>query len=349
MRQTTKTTRSRRFAGVRNAALATGLLGCLFLGTSSAVADDADGPLPEWPEYPGLTFDIDYLMAPHSVGRTEVAAAKQWMRMPVMFSAVQNGPAVTRSDASCRRADFAGRSSYSNYAPTVNFISKPGAPRPFGYLGPFTVRTAAFGSIPVEASVYVVQARNKHDQPISMRGGQQVEVFCPGRGPNASASQRENALTNTAIAGKVRVQVNSLKVDGVDLRLSKTCRTGLFDLNLTSPDVYSLDPKLTPRTSPFVSPQESGQTDAEYVMTNPYFKVTFGGRLTADVDVPAFTDCGTASGDDISPLLTATVSGPGTSDVRSEALQGKVNPGDCELTYTCGPGRLPDIDLPARP
>ncbi len=185
-----------------------------------------------------------------------------------------------------------------------------------------------------------------YDQPIAFRGRQVPGIFCPGRGPHAGPTEEEGFLKQAWIRGRARVVVETLRVDGVDLRIAGSCRTALFDLSLESPDVYDLQPGLTVADSPFLDPADKGQTAVEYIMTNPYFKLTSGGLLTARFEVPAFSGCRTATGEDVSRLLTAAVSGPGTTEVRSQAMEVKALPLICGWTYSCDPDPLPALSLP---
>ncbi|MFF2848126.1 DUF6801 domain-containing protein [Streptomyces sp. NPDC058001] len=52
--------------------------------------------------------------------------------------------------------------------------------------------------------------------------------------------------------------------------------------------------------------------------TGRYINVLIGGLLTGTVDIPAFTGCGT-NGEDVSPLFTASISGPGNLITMNQA------------------------------
>jgi hypothetical protein len=83
--------------------------------------------------------------------------------------------------------------------------------------------------------------------------------------------------------GEVSLRLTDAHVNGVPLDLGPNCRTA-------HPVVLSLQ----------------GSTFAD----TPY-RVQFGGRLNGDISIPSFTGCGV--GEDLDPLLTASVSGPGNS------------------------------------
>lgn len=62
---------------------------------------------------------------------------------------------------------------------------------------------------------------------------------------------------------------------------------------------------------------------AQTVLTGsaPAYNVLGGGPLSGHVDIPAFTGCRGASGEDLDPLITASISGPGNVlDIRQGAV-----------------------------
>lgn len=55
--------------------------------------------------------------------------------------------------------------------------------------------------------------------------------------------------------------------------------------------------------------------------TAPAYNVLGGGPLAGHVDIPAFTGCRTPGGEDLDPLITASISGPGNVlDIRQGAV-----------------------------
>ncbi|MBC7269927.1 MAG: hypothetical protein H5T76_14660, partial [Streptomyces sp.] len=61
------------------------------------------------------------------------------------------------------------------------------------------------------------------------------------------------------------------------------------------------------------------------------YQLTSGGPLTGEFTIPAFTGCGTG-GEDLDPLLTASVSGPGnyTKQIQGQTCAPLVfNPAEC--------------------
>jgi hypothetical protein len=81
--------------------------------------------------------------------------------------------------------------------------------------------------------------------------------------------------------GEVSLRLTDARVNGVPLDLGPHCRSA-------QPVELTLH----------------GTSDAD-----PPYRITQGGRLTGDITIPPFTGCGV--GEDLDPLLTASVSGPG--------------------------------------
>lgn len=72
-----------------------------------------------------------------------------------------------------------------------------------------------------------------------------------------------------------------------------------------------------------VGPDCRTAAPAETVLTGtaPGYQVLTGGPLTGHVDIPAFTGCRTPAGEDLDPLITASISGPGNVlDIAQGAL-----------------------------
>ncbi|MEV5572508.1 hypothetical protein AB0L06_20890 [Spirillospora sp. NPDC052269] len=86
----------------------------------------------------------------------------------------------------------------------------------------------------------------------------------------------------TFISSLVGVRVHDVALNGTPLSVGENCRAKPTPLNLSS----------------FTGNDQSGRT-----------VLTLGSTFTGRVDIPAFTGCGTS--EDLSPLFTASVSGPG--------------------------------------
>lgn len=315
--------------------LAAGVAVLALFGTSA-------GSAAEDPRFPGLPkYNVagDWV-SPRATGINYVDRAKQWVRLPPMVVVAFSPVLAPKSDASC----LPGVRIYpyrqtARYSGTLYLRSSAGAPKPYGYLGPFKVRTVAFGNIPVEASIQLRQPRDDEDLPVGLEAVQDTGIFCPstqGRQNKFPDRPNENNeyVAPAQVDGRLEVGVVGLKVDGVDLKLSKGCRT-------SQPGAVSLRGREYYKFDPDVSPEE--QPTPENLYTTPFFTLTNGGLLNGSVDIPAFTGCVTSGGENVSRLLTAAVSGDDNPVVmRSDGLAlGCLEPG-----ASCEP--LNEIPFPAR-
>ncbi|MFD4628273.1 DUF6801 domain-containing protein [Streptomyces sp. NPDC058284] len=140
--------------------------------------------------------------------------------------------------------------------------------------------------------------------------------------------------TDTYVRAPVVLRVTSLKVNGTPLDVGTKCRT---KTSLASPDP---DPAKHPGDHLVLhgrGEQTTGQPATGYLLLS-------GGPLTGKVTIPAFTGCGTADGEDLDRLLTASVSGP---DNYVKQIQGQtcfvsadvLNPDEC--TEDAQPRKIP--------
>jgi hypothetical protein len=107
--------------------------------------------------------------------------------------------------------------------------------------------------------------------------------------------------TDTYVRAPVVLRVTSLEVNGTPLDVGTKCRTRT---SLASPDP---EPEKYPGDHLVLhgrGEQTTGETATGYLLLS-------GGPLTGEVTIPAFTGCGTAGGENLDRLLTASVSGPG--------------------------------------
>lgn len=229
------------------------------------------------------------------VGMAGSTKTKQWARVPLSMMAANiiyfyyNRPG----------SDVPGQKVNNEFWYDIRafFVSPQGSDRNYGDSALIPVRTVAFGSIPVEATLQVSQQRDKDGLPVPLSfRPHDYQVVSPD--PNASI---RSVVTEAELAARVSVRVVDLTVDGVDLQMDATCTTGLGDLNLTTRRLEVDQPN-----------DYVGASLLEEVFDPTVYQYgILGGTLTGKLDIPAFSGCGTASGDDLSPLLTAALSGPG--------------------------------------
>jgi hypothetical protein len=250
----------------------------------SAQSSSAD----EW--YPGLPDPEDGFSSQWSgaagSGLSYAKRAKQWFRSPDAMSTASiqfRIPAHGQVEISAR----------------AYLVSPKGAPANYGYLAPMKVRSVGFGLMPVEATVQVSQ-RRENGYPIALKAELGATQYYEPFGNGGEAVAREVAAP-TVVDDALNVQILEVLVDGVDLQLTGDCRT------VTPAPVHLVGPGYT-----IAFPYSDGNADKFYRSADPstYFNPYKGGQLTGTMTIPAFTGCTTASGDDLSALMTLSVSGP---------------------------------------
>jgi hypothetical protein len=268
------------------------LMAALLTTAQSSRADDE----PEW--YPGLPDATFGSWANTSQGSMSYARrAKQWFISPTGMTvaefAIDDLPQV--GDAQGQRIPAEGY-----------FVSPKGAPGNYGYLEPMTVRSVGFGMIPVEATVQVSQ-RREDGFPVPVR----AELVATSRFYSIAGRRTSDyTVADTKVSDSFNVKIVAVKVDGVDLGLNGDCRTvEPAPVAMTGPGFTIID-----TTQPY---KGRPAHDTYYAETgwyldhdvSTYFHPTKGGELTGTMTIPAFTGCTTAAGDDLSRLLTLSVSG----------------------------------------
>ena len=199
------------------------------------------------------------------------------MRLPAAIMAADVKTALTRYPPG---GEFINQIVFTNL---LYMVSPNGASKPYGEFPPVTVRTAAFGAIPVEATVHVSQLRDDIDLPVPIRLVQVLKQF----GGNIG----KQLVGDAEGGGEVSVRVSDLKVDGVPVDLGASCITATpARLDLVG-NGYVIGGGAPPRDP------------------NVNFNAALGGRLNGMIDLPAFIGCGVGS-EDLSPMVTGLVSGP---------------------------------------
>lgn len=263
----------------------------------------------EWPGLPETdgTFG-QYWMGAAQGGISYASRAKQWFRSPDGMVTFRGGvgdfeweDASGRSIAGLHQCTTTCTRNYK-VGGQAFMVSPEGAPAPYGYLTPMTVRSVGFGLMPVEATVQISQ-RRKDGYPVPFESWldafdhwRQVDM---SQGVGAVATKLSTGGYPTRFEDAVDVRILKVLVDGVDLGLTGECRTATpAPMRLGAPK-YTID--LTQTTS-----------EAWFAHADPseFFHPEKGGQLSGTITIPPFTGCTTASGDDLSDLMTLSVSGP---------------------------------------
>lgn len=265
------------------------LVGALLSAAQSSQADDP----PEW--YPGLPEREFGLWSNASQGGMSYAKrAKQWFITPTGMAVAEARPFVDPDDMGRQSIRAAGY-----------FVSPEGAPANYGYLEPMTVRSVGFGLMPVEATVQVSQ-RRENGLPLPVRVDLRSHSRLRPRTPtpdNPNVNYLDKTYLETTISDSFNVHVLSVKVDGVDLRITGDCRTvEPAPVVMSSPEYTIVDHDRY---------ADYGEIDW-FLMNDPstYYHPTKGGELRGTMTIPPFTGCTTEGGDDLSRLITLSASGP---------------------------------------
>lgn len=245
------------------------------------------------PTFPDIVNDYGWLNAAQT-GLAGSVRAKQWARVPIgMVAAVAefgydyyDGPWDSNQTIDLRIRSF--------------FTSPAGSKNPYGDSMLIPVRTVAFGSIPVQVTLQVSQSRKANGDLIPL---QFVDRSRSIKGPHSDPTigSIDSLGEGGPLQAKVDVKVRAISVDGVDVGLDGVCHTG---------PRASLDL----RPEPFTLRVPKGAPDtymAEHADPNRHFYSSSGGSLSGTIDIPSFSGCTTRTGDEISPLLTSAISGPG--------------------------------------
>lgn len=264
------------------------LLGLVLLACPWASQAEVYHPYPGLPE---PSFQSGGWGSVAQGGIAETAKARQWVVMPTTTVGYWSGQ-VRRENNPAPGVRY--RDTFRGEA---FFVSPPGAADPYGHLPPLRVRTVGFGLLPVEAVVQVRQ-RRADGRPlpvVATIGGSMLDD--DPQGPDGSNGTR--IFDEVRIEDAFEVRVTKVLVDGVDIGLTGACRT--------------VRPAPVEMTGPaHVVPAGVDDLRHYYRGLDPatFFHPLYGGQLTGSLDLPAFTGCTTESGDDLSPMITLSVSGP---------------------------------------
>jgi hypothetical protein len=154
-------------------------------------------------------------------------------------------------------------------------------------LPPFTATLLGFRFAPVTATAILSQPAGS--PPLTT-------VVYQDQGL-ASSTGDINAPFTTVTVAQLQLQLTNVQVNGVPLNVGPSCRTQGIVYTPANPEAPG-DLVLTGGTN-VGDPTPSFGT------------VLAGGTVAAEADIPPFTGCVTPSGENLDPLLTASVSGPG--------------------------------------
>jgi hypothetical protein len=224
--------------------------------------------------------------------------------------------------------------------------------RPVGHLPPVRVRAVAFGSIPVTVTLRLSQIIDGELVPLHADmwplAGNSIPCD-PSWGPN-------HPYAPAYVRGRLSVTLSELRIDGQPVDVGGRCRTvEPLQINMWADRAGE-----TARPSDAPPDWEPGWTPAQggdlYQREDTTLVDIPGGELvhpgSSDLTIPSFTGCVSAGGEDISPLLTASISGPGNQLSAAHRTYGGTTSGDVSLDNptACAPdpqGGAPLCPLPA--
>ena len=320
-------TKRRRLVGL-------GLVLALVALTSqwSAQAD----PFYPYPGLPEASFEHGGWAITSQVGISETAKARQWVRAPALSAASWVGPEDT-----VLNPEPGVKYRYYQKA-DVAFVSPPGYEEGYGHLEPLVVRTVGFGMVPIEATVQVSQ-RRADGRPIPIHVVVQQDVV----------ANDDWVFKDAHVTDSFELQVSKVVIDGVDIGLTGRCHTAtpapvdLRGSGFTIPKAVQNGSDAAIRA--FLAAKEPGS----------YFHPVYGGQLQGSIEIPAFTGCTTASGDDLSAMFTASVSGTGNQVIFRTNVVCQIKKAGSNRDWPPAPGEntpartgcaAPQpIDYPARP
>lgn len=284
--------RSQSWKGVRRGGALAFVVAALAVSQMSSTA--AEGPYPGLP--PGGPGHIQWGGVAQT-GMTEAVKTRQFARLPLqaMAADMSVGSTPMGPTPECPASD--GSITKIVTTNVVYFVSPQDSEMNYGLSVPMTVRTVGFGAIPVEAVVQIEQPR---DATGMLKG---LDMTQSDWGSCGEGGKSWRFYSDAPVTSDIHVRVTDVVVDGEDLGLRAGCRTPSSRLELLGKGGRSdRDMFMDPEDD---LPQDLGPNSIEgYGAGN-------GGRLTGTVDIGAFAGCVTASGEDISVLLTGMISGPG--------------------------------------
>lgn len=248
--------------------------------SSHSSSNAAEGP---WPGLPRFTGEGSWTGAAQG-GISQAAKARQWAQVPMQVTAARQQTTGTEYP----QPDPLDRFSRRVYTISLFLVSPPGSEHNYGMSPKFTVRTVAFGAIPVEATLQLIQRRGPDGLPVPIVASSGITFF------NVSGTAE---YEDTVIEDDVTLRVTRLVVDGVDLGLAGRCQTA-------EPGKLSLFGR---------GWNETEGVSRDYPWLQGRYFASAGGALEGSVDIPSFAGCTSSNGEDISRLLASAVSGPGNA------------------------------------
>lgn len=246
----------------------------------------------------------------------------------------------------CATADHASRAKSWYFQSAVYPVGHSASRLDPGLVANIPVQMVAFGSIPATATLTMRLPR--------VGGKLKPLIVHQWGGYIATAMARSCDLTfqgdqypaSTYVEGEVTLTLSNLRVDGVPVDVSSSCRTERpVQLALWNDGNYA------PNTGGNLGAFDGLHPGSLGPLDSPYYFHLNGKSLPAStgVTVPPFTGC-VGNGDDISPLVTAMASGPNNPvRVTQSRLYAHDEGIDVNDIGKCVDGGCPGDDAPVAP
>lgn len=272
---------------------------------------------PPWPGLPTTVWPNGYTagmtVGSEGNGLTHTLRARQWIQIPPQAVAAVVGLQPTTTFP----ADDPGDRFSVQVGVAHAFLSSPaGAAAGYGIGLPITVRTVAFGAIPVQATMHVEQMRDADDLPVPLLLRWTTTEYRHSRVINGVPVKK---MREAEMSGQLRVRITALSVDGVDMGV-RDCVSPVIDMDLHGTPFWQGDPLHDPFThdptnDAYVAGVEptfalASNEAAEWMASLGQSSIMTGGVVAGEIDIPAFAHCSTRSGENLSRLMTSVVSGP---------------------------------------
>lgn len=284
---------------LRLSLLAAAIVAAAISGSSTAHADDRA----PWPGLPFLTYDTSRLadggaggtgrfpeagwLGTGQVARAGSVKGKQWASLPLTMVAVN---AVWTNESTPRPVPPDKPALIDTINAYVFMVSPDDSVggHNYGDSALVPVRTVAFGSIPVEATLQVSQLRDADGTPEELELELAQRAWGTGR-------NRYYTFDEVNLRASVIVRLRQLKLDGVDVRLQDSCRTHTPALLDVAAQPWATEPG---------GGTLAGQYDPEVGMLGQS-----GAHFDGTIDIPAFSGCITNSGDNLSGIVSTVLAG----------------------------------------
>ncbi|KAA1422590.1 hypothetical protein FE697_010360 [Mumia zhuanghuii] len=278
----------------------------LLVGGIASAEPDA-----EFPNLPATRLDA--LRGGGGTALAFVTPAQQWVRATKVPMAADIVTVTTPPDVLCR--DYF-KASDCQLAPgaTARIIADalayptnhatPIAESTFFDFPAITVRTVAFGSVPVTATAEIRLPADADGLPVGLSATTIIDSYLNGTGPcpvkcigAGVVNPAYDHVQDTSVSGEVDLRIRNVTIDGRAVNVGDRC--------------WARDARLEALGKGYFTDIEGTEyyPNVPNVPIGSYY-AAMGGELNGTLDVPLFSGCGSGS-EDLSPMISTLASGKG--------------------------------------